>query len=73
MNYMSFDNMMDSSDDEFESSLFGQVTYIPSFRNQKGTDFTPMVAMDQDNLYRLYFENSSLFSNVTDFVECLEK
>jgi len=61
MNYLSFDNMMDSSDDECNSSLFGQVSYVPSFRISEEHQFTPMVAIDQDNLYRLYFENTSIF------------
>ena len=50
MNYMGFDNMDSSSDDEWDSSqLFGQLSFIPSFRSLEAKNdsvFTPMVAID---------------------------
>ena len=46
MKYLSFDTLMDSSDDEDESQLLGEVLFIPSFKGSDDLEFSPAVAVD---------------------------
>ena len=55
MKYLSFDNLMDSSDSDEECELLGEVTFIPSFKGENDSEFSPVVVIDSSNLSRLYF------------------